>query len=84
MPDYEKLRTLVSHRIAFEYDTGAKVVGYLSACKPATGQVQIVQMSKVDVLDGAGKVLEHHEDFSLVPNALTGVKIAEGPRGRDV
>lgn len=84
MPDYEKLRQMVSHRVAFEYDTGAKVVGYLARCMPPSGPVQLVVMTKVDVLDATGKVLEHHEEFSLVPNALSAVRIAEGPRGRDV
>ena len=83
MPHYDKLRQMVSHRVTFEFDTGAKVTGYLSGCKPAQGQVQLVTMSRVDVLDATGRVLEHHEEFSLVPNALTGVRLTEGPRGRD-
>ena len=27
MSDYAKLRELVSHRVTFDYDTGAKIVG---------------------------------------------------------
>ena len=84
MPDYAKLRELVSHRVTFELDTGAKVVGYVSACKPGTGPVQVVNLTKADIFDATGKVLEHHESFSLVPNAPVGVRVAEGPRGRDV
>jgi len=84
MPDYGKLRELVSHRVTFEYDTGAKVVGYMAACKPATGPVQVVNLTKCDILDATGRVLEHHESFSLVPNAFVNVRVAEGPRGRDV
>ena len=82
MPDYTRLRQLVSHRVAFDYDTGAKVVGTVSACKPATGPVEVVVLTKVEVLDHAGELLEQHEAFSLVPNALIGVGLAEGPRGR--
>ena len=35
MPDYNKLREMVSHRTTFEFDTGAKVVGYIGSCAPA-------------------------------------------------
>ncbi len=83
MPDYLKLREMVSHRVSFEYDTGARIVGYLTSCKPATGPVQLVDLAKADVFDATGRVLEHHEAFALVPNVMIGVKIAEGPRGRD-
>lgn len=83
MPDYSKFRSLVSHRVTFEYDTGAKIVGYVSACKPSAGPVQLLTLSRVDILDASGAVLEHHEAFSMVPNAPTAVRVAEGPRGRD-
>ena len=83
MPDYAKLREMVSHRVTFEFDTGARIVGYVAVCKPATGQVQLVNMTKADVLDATGRVLEHHELFSFVPNALVGVRVSEGPSGRE-
>jgi hypothetical protein len=83
MPDYAKFRELVSHRVSFDYDTGARVVGYLAGCKPASGPVQVVNLTKADILDSTGRLLEHHESFSLVPNAFVGVRVAEGPRGRD-
>ena len=84
MADYSKLREMVSHRVSFEYDTGAKVVGYLTACKPAAGQVQLVTLARAEFLDATGRVLESVDNLSLVPNVMVGVKIAEGPRGRDV
>ena len=79
MPDYKKLRDMVSHRVTFEFDTGAKIVGYIAACKPATGPVQLVVMSRVDILDDKGRVLEHHDEFSFVPNVLTSFRLTEGP-----
>jgi hypothetical protein len=79
MPNYSKLRELVSHRVMFEYDTGARVVGYIAGCKPATGPVLVVMMSRVDVLDDKGRVLEHHDEFSLVPNVMTTFRLQEGP-----
>jgi hypothetical protein len=84
MADYLRLREMVSHRVSFEYDTGARVVGYLTSCKPASGPVQLVALAKADVLDSTGRILEHHDSLVLVPNVMVGVKIAEGPRGRDV
>jgi hypothetical protein len=83
MPTYSQFRDMVSHRVTFDFDTGAKVTGYLTACQPKEGAVLLVVMAKVDILDAKGQVLEHHDVFSMVPNALTGVRVAEGPRGRD-
>src|SRR4051812_37490774 len=79
MPNYARLHELVSHRVTFEYDTGAKIVGYIAACKPATGPVQVVVMSRVDILDDKGRVLEHHDEFSFVPNVLSSFRLTEGP-----
>ncbi len=84
MPDYSKLRDLVSHRVELEYDSGARVVGYVAACQPPEGTVQLLTMSKVEFRDATGKVLERHDTATLVPNVLTGVRKAEGPSGRDV
>jgi len=81
MPDYDKLRNMVSHRVMFDYDTGARIVGYLAACKPAQGPVQCLVLSKVDILDATGEVLEHHDQFSFVPNVLVSFRVAEGPGG---
>jgi hypothetical protein len=79
MPNYARLHELVSHRVTFEFDTGAKVVGYIAACKPGSGPVQVVQLSRVDILDDKGRVLEHHDELSLVPNVLTAFRLTEGP-----
>jgi hypothetical protein len=79
MANYSKLRDFVSHRVTFEYDTGAKVVGYLAACKPPTGPVQVVVLSRADILDANGRVLEHHNEMSLVPNLMVTFRLTEGP-----
>ena len=81
MPNYTQLRDLVSHRVTFDFDTGARIVGYVSGALPPTGPVQVIRMSKVDLLDNNGKVLEHHEEFSFVPNVMTGFRVTEGPLG---
>ena len=79
MANYSKLRDYISHRVTFEYDTGAKVVGYLAACKPSTGQVQVVILSRADILDANGRVIEHHDEMSLVPNLMVTYRLTEGP-----
>ena len=81
MPDYSKLPNMVSHRVSFDYDTGARIVGYLAGCKPATGPVQCVLLSRVDIIDQNGAVIEHHDELSLVPNLLVSFRITEGPGG---
>ena len=79
MPDYGKLRDLISHRVTFDFDTGARVVGYIAACKPPTGTVQVVVMSRVEIFDANGKVIERHDEFSMVPNLLVSYRLTEGP-----
>jgi len=49
MPDYAKLREMVSHRVAFEYDTGARIVGYLAQCRPGSGPVQLVKLARAEL-----------------------------------
>jgi hypothetical protein len=83
MPDYNKLRDLVSHRVEFEYDSGVRLVGYVSACRPAHGPVQLMELTRVEITDSAGSKLASPETLSLIPNVLTNVRRAEGPAGRD-
>lgn len=82
MPDYSKLRGLTSHRVRIEYDTGAAIVGYLAECKPGEGPVQFVTISNAEMTAADGTVLESHEQISVPANVMTGIQIAEGPRGR--
>jgi hypothetical protein len=77
--DYKKLRDMVSHRVTFEYDSGSRVVGYVGSCVPASGPVQMLILSKVQVLDHANNVLAKYDELPLVPNNLIGFRITEGP-----
>ncbi len=83
MPDYSKLHDLISHRVTFEYDTGARVTGYLASCQPSTGAVEFVVLSDVKLTDSKGKVVREAGELTICPNALTGIARDEGPRGRD-
>lgn len=79
MPDYKKLHNMVSHRVTLEYDTGAKVMGYVAEVSPSEGPVMYMVLSKAQVLDGANNVLAKFEELPVVPNNLVGFRITEGP-----
>lgn len=79
MPDYKKLRDMVSHRVTFDFDTGAKVVGYIASCAPANGPVQLMVLSKVQILDSGNNVMARYDELPLVPNNLIGFRVTEGP-----
>jgi hypothetical protein len=79
MPDYKKIRDMVSHRVTLEYDTGAKIVGYLASVAPTQGPVQYAVLSKVQVLDASNKVVAKFEELPVVPNNLISLKVTEGP-----
>lgn len=84
MPNYAKLRELMSHRVCLEYDTGARIVGYLAACQPGEGQVQFIKLTSVELLDASGAIVDKRNDLFLCPNVLTAFRLDEGPRGRDL
>jgi len=77
--DYKKLRDMVSHRVTFEFDSGAQVIGTIASCMPASGPVQMVVLSKVQVLDAAKHVMAKYAELPLVPNNLIGFQTTEGP-----
>jgi hypothetical protein len=79
MPDYKKIRDMVSHRVTLEYDTGAKIVGYLASVAPTQGPVQYAVLSKVQILDSTSNVVARFEELPVVPNNLIGLKVTEGP-----
>jgi recombinational DNA repair protein RecT len=79
MPDYKKIQEMVSHRVTFEYDTGAKIVGYLASYAPSEGPVQFAVLSKVQVLDATNNVIARFEELPIVPNNLVGFRVTEGP-----
>lgn len=84
MPNYSKLHDLISHRVTIEYDTGARVTGYLASCQPSAGPVEFVVLSEAKMIDSRGRVLRELTELTLCPNVLTSIALDEGPRGRDV
>ena len=84
MPNYSKLHDLISHRVTIEYDTGARVTGYLASCQPSSGPVEFVVLSDAKMIDSKGKTIRETDELALCPNVLTSIALDEGPRGRDV
>jgi hypothetical protein len=84
MPNYSKLHDLISHRVTIEYDTGARVTGYLASCQPSSGPVEFCVLSEAKLIDSRGRVVREHDELTLCPNILTSIALDEGPRGRDI
>jgi hypothetical protein len=84
MPDYSRIHEMVSHRVCIEYDTGARIVGYLASCQPGAGPVQFVKLTSAKLIDASGRVLLEPGEITVCPNLVTSFRIDEGPRGRDL
>jgi len=65
---YEKLRAMIDKTVVFEFDTGVKIVGILKEVKPEEGIVTLAVMKDVDILSETGDLIEHHANFTFVPN----------------
>ena len=79
MSDYASIRDMVSHRVTFEFDSGAKVTGAIAACAPTEGAVEYVVLSKAEILDSKNRVVARFDELPLVPNSLVGFAVTEGP-----
>ncbi|MCS6915549.1 MAG: hypothetical protein RMK29_00420 [Myxococcales bacterium] len=75
----DHLRDLVSHRVTFEYENGATVTGYVAACRPAQGPVLVMSLTRAEVANERGQVIEHHRELVVVPSVLVGYHLTEGP-----
>lgn len=73
---------MISHRIVIQYDTGARIVGYLSNCRPNEGEVQLVTLARARFEDSEGNLLESHDSLTVCPNLVTGIALEEGPAAR--
>lgn len=84
MPNYSKLHDLISHRVTIEYDTGARITGYLGACQPANGPVEFITLSEAKMMTSDGRVMRELGELTFCPNVVTSIALDEGPRGRDL
>ena len=83
MPNYSKLHDLISHRVTIEYDTGARVTGYLASCQPSSGPVEFVVLQEAKLVDSRGRVVREAAELTLCPNVLTSIALDEGLRNLD-
>ena len=79
MANHQSLREMLSHRVTFTFDTGAQVVGTVTACAPVKGPGEYVVLAKAEVKCGGGQVLARFAELPLVPNNLVGITVTEGP-----
>lgn len=79
MSDYASIRDMVSHRVTFEFDSGAKIVGYIAACAPIEGPVEYAVLSKAQIIDSKNRVVARFEELPVVPNSLISFAVTEGP-----
>lgn len=84
MPNYSKLHDLVSHRVTIEYDTGARITGYLASCQPSSGPVEFIVLQDAKLIDSRGRVLREPPELTICANIMTSIALDEGPRGRDL
>jgi hypothetical protein len=75
----DKLRDLVSHRITFDYENGARLTGYVAACRPAQGPVLCMSLTRVEIADERGHIFERHRELVVVPAVMIGYRLTEGP-----
>ena len=79
MPDYASIRDMVSHRVTFEFDSGAKIVGYVAACAPVEGPVEYAVLSKAQILDSKGRVRRALRRAAGRAQQPGGFAVTEGP-----
>jgi hypothetical protein len=70
---------MVSHRVTFEFDSGAKIVGTIAACAPTEGPVEYTVLSKAQIIDSKGRVTARFDELPIVPNSLVSFSVTEGP-----
>jgi hypothetical protein len=76
------LRDLVSHRVTFDYENGCHITGYVSTVRPAEGDPLIMALTRVEITNDAGEVIERHRELVLVPSVLVNYRTTEGPSAK--
>ena len=78
----QSLRDLVSHRVTFDFENGCHLTGYVSTVRPAEGEVLTMALTRVEISNDAGEVLERHRELVVVPSVLTNYRLTEGPSAK--
>ena len=78
------LRGALGARVAFDYETGARICGLLLAVRPARGPVDFAVLADAWILDPNGVTLEQHERFVLCVASLSRFDLEERAGGREL
>jgi hypothetical protein len=83
-PRSSLLRGALGARVAFDYESNARITGVLLAVRPARGAVDFAVLADAWILDPGGITLEHHERLVLCVATLTRFDLEERAGGRDL
>jgi hypothetical protein len=78
----QSLRDLVSHRVTFDFENGLHLTGYVATVRPQTGDVLTMALTRVEISDDKGEVIERHRELVIVPSVLTNYSLTEGPSAK--
>ena len=74
----QSLRDLVSHRVTFDFENGHHLTGYVATVRPPEGEVVTMALTRVEISNDAGEVIERHREMVLVPSVMTNYRLTEG------
>lgn len=82
MSTSQSLRDLVSHRVTFDFENGHHLTGYVATVRPNTGEVISMALTRVEIANSAGEVIERHREMVIIPSVMTGYRLTEGPSAK--
>ena len=71
-----------SHRVTFDFENGYHLTGYVATVRPPQGDVITMALSRVEISNDAGEVVERHREMVLVPSVMTNYRLTEGPSAK--
>ena len=78
----QSLRDLVSHRVTFDFENGHHLTGYVATVRPPEGEVVTMALTRVEISNDAGEVIERHRELVIVPSVMTNYRLTEGPSAK--
>lgn len=78
----DRLRDLVSHRVTFDFENGCHLTGYVATVRPPEGEVLTLALTRVEITNDAGEVVERHREMVIIPSVLTNYCVTEGPSAK--
>lgn len=82
MSTSQSLRDLVSHRVTFDFENGYHLTGYVATVRPPEGEVVTMALTRVEISNDSGEVIERHREMVIIPSVLTNHRLTEGPSAK--